>query len=261
MAEYVYEGLEFPKNHYFSDKCVSFAGTLEQCSRRDATDRLFFDCGGVPVDSHAVWASHLVAARGAETTAEYKKAKDLEKDGIGTILSEQEFFDAMNGKFTPPINPNKKESTAIVYPPLGMSREEDKARREAEQAEFLMGKRDDYLRKRKPAHNKYDVRLQDEMNTRFDYKQTGMMWTALGRWGEESQIGMAIEECAELIVALQKYINRTHTPDTLENIIAEIADVQIMIAQMRLTFGISDEMVSKRIKQKFAKLEKLLTKG
>ena len=79
-------------------------------------DILVFDCGGVPVDSYAIWAQHLVAARNAETTIDYKKAKDIEKDGIGIILTEQEFFDTMDGKFTPPENPNKKESTGCCVP-------------------------------------------------------------------------------------------------------------------------------------------------
>jgi len=258
---YVYTGLAFPTDHYFSGKCVLFAGTLERCSRRDAMDRLFFDCGGVPVDRYAVWAEYLVAARGAEKTDDYKKVNEMMKEGIGVILTEQEFFDTMDGKFTPPKNPNKKESTTTILLPVGMTQEQYKSREAAEHVVFIAGKRDDYLRKRKPANNKYDVRLQDDMNLRFDYNQTNMMWTALGRWGEAAQVGMAVEECAELIVALQKQTNRTPTPETLENIIDEIADVEMMLAQMRLTFGISDEMLNKRIKQKFAKLDNYLKKS
>ena len=164
----------------------------------------------------------------------------------------------MDGKFTPPENSNKKKRTATIFLPVGMTQEQDEAQRAAEHAEFIMGKRDDYLRKRKPANNKYDVRLQDDMKLCFDYSQTNMMWTALGRWGETAQVGQTIEECAELIVALQKQINRTPTPETRENIIDEIADVEMMLAQMRLTFGVSDEMLTKRIKQKFAKLDQYL---
>lgn len=87
------------------------------------------------------------------------------------------------------------------------------------------------------------------------------MRRALRRWGEAAQVGMAVEECAELIVALQKYINRTHNSDTLENILDEIADVEIMLAQMRITLGISDAMLAKKMKQKLVKLEKALKKG
>ena len=258
MGAYVYKGLEFPTNHFFSGKCVLFAGTMDRCSRRDAMDRLFFDCGGIPVDGSAVWVKFLVAARGAETTEAYREVKEEEQRGFATILTEQEFFDTMDGKYTPPPNPNYKKSTATVWLPAGMSQEEHEASETAQLAEFQAMKRDEYLRKRKPANNKYDVLLQDDMNLRFDYEQTNMMWTALGRWGEAAQVGMAVEECAELIVALQKQTNRTPTPETLENIMDEIADVEMMLAQMRLTFGISDEMLAKRIKQKFVKLDKYL---
>jgi len=86
-------------------------------------DRLFFDCGGVPVDGYAVWVEYLVAARGAETTADYKKARDMASKGIGVILTEQEFFDACDGKFIPPENPNKEDGAVTVYPPLGMTQE------------------------------------------------------------------------------------------------------------------------------------------
>ena len=258
---YIYKGLEFPDDHYFSGKCVLFAGILERCSRRDAMDRLFFDCGGVPVDSYAAWVQYLVAARGAETTADYKKAHTMMKNGIGIILTEQEFIDTMDGSFTPPENLYIKELNATILLPAGISEEQHKAQEAAQYAEFIAGKRDDYLRRRKPANNKYDVRLQDDMNLRFDYSQTSMMWTSLGRWGEAAQVGMAVEECAELIVALQKQTNRTPTTETLDNIMDEIADVEMMLAQMRLTFGISDEMLYKRIKQKFAKLDKYLKKS
>jgi len=40
----------------------------------------------------------------------------------------------------------------------------------------------------------------------------------------------------------------------------EIADMELMLVQMRLSFGVSDEMLHKRIKQKFAKLEKYMKK-
>jgi NTP pyrophosphatase (non-canonical NTP hydrolase) len=68
-----------------------------------------------------------------------------------------------------------------------------------------------------------------------------------------------VEECAELIVALQKHINRTPNPSTLENIIDEIADVEMMLTQMRLVFGIDDETLRKRIECKFEKLNQYLS--
>jgi NTP pyrophosphatase (non-canonical NTP hydrolase) len=85
-----------------------------------------------------------------------------------------------------------------------------------------------------------------------------MMQTALRDWGEAAQAYQTIEECAELIVALNKQVTRMPTADSLEHILDEIADVEMMLAQMRLTFGISDEMLAKRIMEKFERLEKYL---
>lgn len=57
---------------------------------------------------------------------------------------------------------------------------------------------------------------------------------AIKTYGAESQVNMAIEECAELINALEKY--RRGRIGGLE-VITEIADVQIMCAQLEMIFG------------------------
>ena len=97
----------------------------------------------------------------------------------------------------------------------------------------------------------------ESMKVEFTAAEVGLMKTALDKWGLAAQVGQTVEECAELIVVLQKYINRTVKPST-DDVLDEIADVEMMLAQMRLTFGIEDEMLAKRIKQKFAKLEEYL---
>ncbi len=125
-------------------------------------------------------------------------------------------FDTLDGKYIPPPNLNKQKNAGEVILPEGMSQEDYKASNAAQLAELQATKRDNYLRKRKPANNNYDVRLQNDMSLRFDDRQTAMMWTALGRWGEAAQVGQAVEECAELIVALQKNSNRTPTAETLD---------------------------------------------
>ena len=56
------------------------------------------------------------------------------------------------------------------------------------------------------------------MKIEFTDNEIKVMRTALDQWGLAAQIGQTVEECAELIVALQKYINRTQSPDALENI-------------------------------------------
>ena len=84
------------------------------------------------------------------------------------------------------------------------------------------------------------------MNVQFTEDEVKIMQTALDQWGLNAQVGQTIEECAELIVVLQKYINRTERP-TIDEILDEIADVEMMLAQMRLVLGIDDVALRKRI--------------
>jgi len=64
---------------------------------------------------------------------------------------------------------------------------------------------------------------------------------------------MAIEEMSELITALAKY-KRNINNSTIEDIIEEIIDVEIMLQQLKLIF-IKDN--SKYVSIKHAKLERL----
>lgn len=64
--------------------------------------------------------------------------------------------------------------------------------------------------------------------------QGDILEEAIKTYGVESQVNMAIEECAELINALEKY--RRGRIGGLA-VITEIADVQIMCAQLEIIFG------------------------
>lgn len=55
---------------------------------------------------------------------------------------------------------------------------------------------------------------------------------AVSKFGAESQIEKMIEECAELIFALQK-----RKRGGKSNVPEELADVEIMCEQMRIVFG------------------------
>ena len=57
-------------------------------------------------------------------------------------------------------------------------------------------------------------------------------------YGKEPQIGVAQEECAELIQALSKIRRKGETVETLDNLVEEIADVSIMCAQLEELFGV-----------------------
>ena len=98
------------------------------------------------------------------------------------------------------------------------------------------------------------------MKVEFCKSEIEAMQKALIQWGLEAQIGQAVEECAELIVALQKYVNRTPQAGSSERILDEIADVEMMLAQIRLALNIDDETLRERIERKFSRLAEYLEK-
>lgn len=54
-----------------------------------------------------------------------------------------------------------------------------------------------------------------------------------GRYGFEAQAGMLMEECAELIQITNKLIRHKDWSDLIDPFCGEIADVEIMIDQMK----------------------------
>lgn len=79
---------------------------------------------------------------------------------------------------------------------------------------------------------------------------------ALEFYGFQHQKDKAIEECSELIQALSRYSNGRATD---EDIITEIADVQIMCEQLAQKFG--KQKVSKEHFRKLRRLEVRIRKG
>ena len=81
-----------------------------------------------------------------------------------------------------------------------------------------------------------------------------IMLRAIHRYGEAAQIDMAVEEMAELTKALFKVKRVSCAAEAkavLENGVEEMADVQIMLDQLRIIFHRSTEEVEE------AKLERL----
>jgi NTP pyrophosphatase (non-canonical NTP hydrolase) len=78
----------------------------------------------------------------------------------------------------------------------------------------------------------------------------------LKKWGEQAQFDQAIEECAELTTALLHY---RRDKVNLNAVIDELADVALMVGQLRWMFG--DEKVERALERKRAKLEHLLLQG
>lgn len=77
-------------------------------------------------------------------------------------------------------------------------------------------------------------------------------------WGEPSQVLMAIEEMSELIKELTKWINkRTNIKD---KILEEMADVEIMLEQLRVIFD-CDSYINEVKILKLQRLAELIVKA
>ena len=74
---------------------------------------------------------------------------------------------------------------------------------------------------------------------------------ALSKWGPDLQMGMAMAEAGELIAALGRFVMQRR--DSSEEIIDEIADMEIMLGQLRMIF--SDDRVDVRKEMKLKRLE------
>lgn len=81
---------------------------------------------------------------------------------------------------------------------------------------------------------------------------------ALLKWGSELQVMMLIEEMAEL----QKEICKAHRNGVSNkaNIAEEIADVEIMLTQMKILYCISYETEEWKVK-KLERLKKMIEQG
>lgn len=84
---------------------------------------------------------------------------------------------------------------------------------------------------------------------------TETLQKALDTFGIENQSNQTIEELAELIVAINKW--KRH--GSLENMIEEIADVEIMILQLKMYFQFALEVQEKK-KEKIERLKNILRK-
>ena len=79
-------------------------------------------------------------------------------------------------------------------------------------------------------------------------------------YGKEPQMGIAQEECAELIQAISKVRRKGETVETLDNLVEEIADVSIMCAQLEELFGVRAS-IAWRMHQKLDRQMKRIMEG
>lgn len=88
-------------------------------------------------------------------------------------------------------------------------------------------------------------------------EQTQILERAIKKYGDLAQIDMLVEECAELIVAVNHYKrDRVHA---LSDLLSEIADVEIMLTQMKMIFN--NYTINELVKFKIYRLKKRLDAG
>jgi hypothetical protein len=78
-------------------------------------------------------------------------------------------------------------------------------------------------------------------------------------WGQELQLNLAIEECSELIQAICKW-KRSINPQLAGEIFEEMADVYVMLEQLRVIFD-NDEYLDNEIDIKLDRLKRRLKNG
>lgn len=80
-------------------------------------------------------------------------------------------------------------------------------------------------------------------------------------YGKEAQSRQAMEECAELIQAINKCLRYPSKEECKNNLIEEICDVEIMLYQLKVMFNIDDDQVLafkvEKAKREQERLEKL----
>lgn len=99
---------------------------------------------------------------------------------------------------------------------------------------------------------------EDKILARIDIKHTFNQ--SIIKYGEEPQCRQAMEECAELIQAINKCIRYPDRKDCHNNLIEEIADVEIMLYQLKVIFNVSDDEVFEVKVQKAVREQERLEK-
>lgn len=83
---------------------------------------------------------------------------------------------------------------------------------------------------------------------------------AINTWGPTLQEDVCIEECSELIKAIIKHRRAFGNPEIAagrENIKEEIADVQIMLDQMRILYGDTTEVEQFKVERLQKRLDSI----
>ena len=89
--------------------------------------------------------------------------------------------------------------------------------------------------------------------------------SVIGRYGEDAQAMVHMEECAELIQAISKMRrvknNGGDDGQAFDNLVEEMADVYICLTQMQVMYDISDHAIQDMIYRKCARQEDRLNEA
>ena len=100
--------------------------------------------------------------------------------------------------------------------------------------------------------------IDDELMPRK--KKQDIMHRACNRYGTQNQLLKTIEECNELGSAIAKYLISPKSKENENHVLEEIADVSIMIQQLR-TFIFDDAEIEYIERKKLERLEGWLKNG
>ena len=79
---------------------------------------------------------------------------------------------------------------------------------------------------------------------------------AIQLWGRRAQLEMAQEEATELALAVRKFISDGDNPQRYFDLAGEIADVEIMIEQIKFMLPSIGQYIETKKEEKLVRLEK-----
>ena len=89
------------------------------------------------------------------------------------------------------------------------------------------------------------------------YSEEVTLRKVINKFGKEAQCRQVMEECAELIQATNKML-RDRGKEQHENLIEEMADVQIMLEQLKIMFAVEEDRIQNYRMEKVEALRKLI---
>lgn len=88
----------------------------------------------------------------------------------------------------------------------------------------------------------------------FTQEEKKVMYSAILHWGVRAQTKMAMEESIELALSIRKLL-RDHNVNTKSDMADEIADVLIMIEQLKMMYPGLQDQINYAISKKMTRLE------